>query len=79
MGRKEKFSYEERLEAVERYKRGQGRGIYMTKGRLTTLEVRIDVSPKERLYNHADGMGDFLDFDRYTSAVKKLATELIKK
>ena len=38
-----------------------------------------DVSPKERLYKHEDGMGDFLDFDRYTAAVKKLAIELIKK
>lgn len=38
-----------------------------------------DVSPKERLYNHEDGMGDFLAFDRYTSEVKKLAKELIKK
>lgn len=38
-----------------------------------------DVSPKERLFNHEDGMGDFLAFDRYTSEVKKLANELIKK
>lgn len=38
-----------------------------------------DVSPKQRLHDHADGMGDFLAFDRYTSEVKKLANELIKK
>lgn len=38
-----------------------------------------DVSPKKRLFNHADGMGDFLAFDRYTSEVKKLAETLIKK
>ena len=38
-----------------------------------------DVSPKERLYKHEDGMGDFLDFDRYTSAVRKLAMELTGK
>lgn len=38
-----------------------------------------DVSPKERLYKHEDGMGDFLAFDRYTAEVKKLAEELTKK
>lgn len=38
-----------------------------------------DVSPKERLYKHEDGMGDFLDFDKYTAEVKKLAEELTKK
>lgn len=38
-----------------------------------------DISPKERLYNHEDGMGDFLAFERYTSAAQKLANELIKK
>lgn len=38
-----------------------------------------DVSPKERLYKHEDGMGDFLDFDRYTAKVKKLAKELTQK
>ncbi len=37
-----------------------------------------DVSPKERLYDHKDGMGDFLDFDRYTADVRKLAKQLIK-
>lgn len=38
-----------------------------------------DVSPKERLYRHDDGMGDFLAFERYTSEVRKLAESLIKK
>ncbi len=38
-----------------------------------------DVSPKENLFKHEDGMKDFLAFDRYTSEVKKLANELIKK
>lgn len=38
-----------------------------------------DVSPKQKLFEHADGMGDFLAFDRYTSASRKLANELIKK
>lgn len=38
-----------------------------------------DVSPKENLYKHEDGMGDFLDFEGYTSEVRKLAAELIKK
>jgi acyl-CoA reductase-like NAD-dependent aldehyde dehydrogenase len=38
-----------------------------------------DVSPKERLYEHEDGMGDFLAFERYTSEVQKLAEELINK
>lgn len=37
-----------------------------------------DVSPKERLYQHEDGMGDFLAFERYTSGVRELANELIK-
>lgn len=36
-----------------------------------------DVSPKERLYEHEDGMGDFLAFERYTGEVSKLAKELI--
>jgi acyl-CoA reductase-like NAD-dependent aldehyde dehydrogenase len=38
-----------------------------------------DVSPKERLYQHEDGMGDFLAFERYTSEVRKLAEKLITK
>jgi acyl-CoA reductase-like NAD-dependent aldehyde dehydrogenase len=38
-----------------------------------------DVSPKERLYTHEDGMGDFLAFERYTAAARKQAEELIKK
>ncbi|MCH4166335.1 MAG: aldehyde dehydrogenase family protein [Megasphaera sp.] len=38
-----------------------------------------DVSPKKRLFEHKDGMGDFLAFDRYTAEVKKVATALIKK
>lgn len=38
-----------------------------------------DVSPKERLYEHEDGMGDFLAFERYTSEVQKLAKQLINK
>ena len=38
-----------------------------------------DVSPKERLYEHEDGMGDFLAFERYTSEVRKLAEELIQR
>jgi len=38
-----------------------------------------DVSPTERLYDHEDGMGDFLDFEEYTAEVKKLAEELTKK
>lgn len=38
-----------------------------------------DVSPKDHMFKHEDGMGDFLNFDRYTSDVKKLAQELTKK
>lgn len=38
-----------------------------------------DVSPKERLYEHKDGMGDFLAFDRYTAEVKKIANQMIRK
>jgi acyl-CoA reductase-like NAD-dependent aldehyde dehydrogenase len=38
-----------------------------------------DVSPKEHLFKHEDGMGDFLAFDRYTSEVKKLAEKLTMK
>lgn len=38
-----------------------------------------DVSPKERLYQHEDGMGDFLAFERYTSEVRKLAESLTQK
>lgn len=37
-----------------------------------------DVSPKEHLFKHEDGMGDFLAFDRYTADVRKLANQLIK-
>lgn len=37
-----------------------------------------DVSPKEHMFKHEDGMGDFLAFDRYTSEVKKLAEELTR-
>lgn len=37
-----------------------------------------DVSPKERLFKHEDGMGDFLDFDRYTAEVRKVAKEVTK-
>lgn len=38
-----------------------------------------DVSPKQRMFKHEDGMGDFLDFDKYTAEVRKLARELTKK
>ncbi len=38
-----------------------------------------DVSPKQNLFQHEDGMGDFLAFDRYTSEVKKVAEKLINK
>lgn len=38
-----------------------------------------DVSPKQKLFEHADGMGDFLAFDRYTADARKLAKELLKK
>lgn len=38
-----------------------------------------DVSPKTKLYEHEDGMGDFLDFEEYTADVRKLATDLINK
>lgn len=38
-----------------------------------------DVSPKQKLFEHADGMGDFLDFDRYTAGTRKLAEDLIAK
>ena len=38
-----------------------------------------DVSPKENLFKHEDGMKDFLTFDRYTADVKTKAYELIKK
>lgn len=38
-----------------------------------------DVSPKERMYEHEDGMGDFLDFNERVKDVRALATELIGK
>lgn len=37
-----------------------------------------DVSPKERLFKHEDGMGDFLAFDRYTAEVRKIAQAMTK-
>lgn len=37
-----------------------------------------DVSPKTRLYEHEDGMGDFLDFDKYTAEVRRIAEEMTK-
>lgn len=38
-----------------------------------------DVSPKERMYEHEDGMGDFLDFDERVKNVREMAEQLISK
>lgn len=46
--------------------------------RLKTIGF-CDVAPKERLYEHEDGLGDFLDFGKYLDGVKSLAKELTAK
>lgn len=38
-----------------------------------------DVSPKENLFKHEDGMGDFLNFDDITGDVRKIAEASVEK